>query len=110
MAENNLIKKESAKQYLGFFLNEKEFYFPISLIEGIVEVPKITRLPNSQSYVEGVINFRGQIMPVIDTQKRLNLGEVKKTSKNRVVIVRCFNRLLGFIVDSVKKVLEIPDK
>ena len=74
----------------------------------IVRVPDITSVPNAPDYIEGVINLRGRIIPVVDLRKRFreNVGEPNK--KNRIVVVELEGRLIGLIVNSASEVLRIP--
>jgi purine-binding chemotaxis protein CheW len=70
----------------------------------------ITSIPNSPDFIEGVINLRGHIIPVIDLRKRLKLGPLAEENKNntRILIVNVQDRVTGFIVDAVSEVLKIP--
>lgn len=105
-------KNESAMsgtsgKYFGFMLGDEEFNAPISLIQEIIEVPKITYVPNVPPYVEGVMNIRGRVVPVVDLKKRLGLGEKKLSMDSRVIVFRVKTRTVGFIVDAITDVFEL---
>src|ERR1700723_478218 len=95
-------------QVVGFRIGRETFGVPISLVRGIVRVPSITSVPNAPDYIEGVINLRGRIIPVVDLRKRFHeiVGEPSK--KNRIVVVELENRLIGLMVNSASEVLRIP--
>ena len=100
--------KSSNKQYIGFMLGSEEFTTPISLVQEIVEIPKVTYVPSLPPYVEGVMNLRGRIIPVVDMKKRLEFGEKTLSIDSRVIIFRT-NRVVGFIVDSITQVFGLSD-
>jgi purine-binding chemotaxis protein CheW len=95
-------------QVVGFRIGRETFGVPISLVREIVRVPSITSVPNAPDYIEGVINLRGRIIPVVDLRKRFReiVGEPSK--KNRIVVVELENRLIGLMVNSASEVLRIP--
>lgn len=68
---------------------------------------QITKVPQSPPCVEGVINLRGRIIPVIDLRKRLGMQNRERTSQSRIVVVYVHGRVLGFVVDQVREVLRI---
>ena len=68
----------------------------------------ITRVPQSPPSVEGVVNLRGQITPVLDLRKRFELEAQAQGNDSRIVVVEIHDRVLGFIVDRVNEVLEVP--
>jgi purine-binding chemotaxis protein CheW len=95
-------------QLVGFRIGRETFAVPISMVREIVRVPAITSVPNAPDYIEGVINLRGRIIPVVDLRKRFHeiVGEPNK--KNRIVVVELENRLIGLMVNSASEVLRIP--
>jgi purine-binding chemotaxis protein CheW len=103
-------KQSTSKQYICFILGETEFNAPISLIQEIVEMPVITLVPNVPPYVEGVMNLRGRVIPVIDLKKRLGLGERTNSSDSRIIVFRIKDRTVGFIVNAITQVLELSDE
>ena len=106
MTANPSAKEKTAVQYIGFLLGTKEFATPISLVQEIVEVPKITYVPNAPDYVEGVINLRGRVVPVVDFSKRLQLGTKNLSIDSRIIVFQT-GRTVGFIVDAITQVFKL---
>ena len=102
-------EKDEILQLVGFVIGEDLFALDILMVQEIIRTPTITNLPNSPAFIEGVINLRGNIIPVIELRKRLNLPDPKdkNTADTRIVIVNVNNRVTGFIVDSVSKILKV---
>jgi purine-binding chemotaxis protein CheW len=95
-------------QVVGFRIGRETFGVPISLVREIVRVPSITSVPNAPDYIEGVINLRGRIIPVVDLRKRFHETVGEPSKKNRIVVVELENRLIGLMVNSASEVLRIP--
>jgi len=95
-------------QIVGFRIGRETYGLPISIVREIVRVPEITAVPNAPDHIEGVINLRGKILPVVDLRKRFNAVPVAPHSKNRIVVVEADGRLVGLIVSSASEVLRIP--
>ncbi|MDH5599777.1 MAG: chemotaxis protein CheW [Gammaproteobacteria bacterium] len=97
-------------QLVGFGIGKERFGVDILTVQEIIRSTEVTPVPNSPSFVEGVINLRGDIIPVIDLRKRLSLYlESNDIEKNWVLILRIGNRVVGFIVDNVSEVLKIAE-
>ncbi|TYP56131.1 chemotaxis protein CheW [Thermosediminibacter litoriperuensis] len=105
--EETATGKNSEGQYILFRLGEQDFITEITSVREILNVPEITRVPQAPSFVEGVINIRGNIIPVIDLRKRLEMGSFARGDQNRIIVVDIGNSLTGFIVDVVKEVKRI---
>ena len=69
---------------------------------------EITQVPNTPDYVEGVVNLRGRIIPIVDLRTRLNFEKKKHDTHTRIIVVELVARTVGFIVDEVSEVLRIP--
>lgn len=95
-------------QLVVFQLGTEEFGVDIKQVKEIIKVTEITRIPNSPSFVEGVINLRGQITTVMDLRKRLDLMVSEQTENTRIIIVELEKNTVGMIVDSVAEVLRLP--
>ncbi len=96
-------------QLVSFFLGEDEFGADILMVQEIIRIQPITRVPNAPHFVEGVINLRGKVIPIVDLRKRLNVsGTAEDPRKVRVIVVDVEGKITGFIVDSVSQVLRIP--
>jgi len=92
---------------VGFRVGAETFGVPISCVHEIVRVPEITSVPDSQDFVEGVINLRGKIIPVVDLRKRFGQQPSEPARKNRVIVVESENRLVGLMVDAASEVMRI---
>jgi purine-binding chemotaxis protein CheW len=95
-------------QIVTFFLAEEEFGVDILLVKEIIRPTTITEVPNTLSYVEGVINLRGKVVPVVDLRKRLYLNASPQDKSTRIMIIEMEERTTGFILDSVSKVMTLP--
>jgi purine-binding chemotaxis protein CheW len=80
----------------------------IDAVHEIVKVPDITEVPDAPAFLEGVINLRGKIVPVVDLRKRMRLDGKEKTKSSRVLITENDGRLVGLLVDAVSEVLKLP--
>ncbi len=97
------------KQFIIAYLNKDQYGIDIKYIENIIVMQSITRVPKSQSFFKGVINLRGEIVPVMSLRKKLGMEEVPFTGKSRIIIVRPEAQAapVGFIVDEVKEVITL---
>ncbi len=89
-------------------IGDETYGVRISAVREIVRVPAITAVPNAPDYIEGVINLRGKIIPVMDLRKRFGIKNVEPNKKNRILVVELENKVLGLIVNSASEVLKIP--
>ena len=96
-------------QVVIFRLGAEEFGVPIMSVQEIVRVPEaLTRVPKTPPFVEGVINLRGTVLPVIDQRSRLGLPTLARSEGQRIMVYMLGGQRTGFIVDSVAEVLRIP--
>ncbi len=95
-------------QMVSFHLQGEEYGLDIQKVQEIIRLQDLTRVPNSPDYVEGVINLRGKVIPVIGLRKRFRLGDRPHDHQTRIVVAEVNGGILGFIVDSVSEVLRIP--
>ncbi len=101
-------EKDLIMQLVGFKIGKEQFGVDILMVQEIIRSAPITAVPNSPEFIEGVINLRGSIIPVIELRKRLNLYKPSEHhGKDWILIVDVDGRVTGFIVDSVTKVLKI---
>jgi len=89
-------------------VGSEEFGLDILRVQEIIRHQQLTRVPNSPDFVDGVINLRGQVIPVIALRKRFGLDESGHDNQARIVVLEVQSMVLGFIVDSVPEVLRIP--
>ena len=94
-------------QLVSFVLAGEEFAVDILAVQEINRMMDLTRVPQSPPEVEGVINLRGKIIPVVDLRKRFGMPAVERTEQTRIVVVEINKRVLGFLVDRVNEVLRI---
>ncbi|HOQ49376.1 MAG TPA: chemotaxis protein CheW [Candidatus Kapabacteria bacterium] len=94
-------------QLVSFHIEEEEFAVDILNIQGINRMMNITRVPNTPAFVEGIINLRGQVIPVVNLRKRLGFPPKEPDKATRIIVVEIGKRVIGFIVDSVNEVLRI---
>ena len=100
---------EEEEQFVVFKLDEQEYAVPIETVQEIVIIPEgLTHVPKTPDFVEGVINLRGNVLPVIDLRKRFDLQEKQRDEHQRIMVFVIDNISVGFIVDSVNEVLKIP--
>ena len=99
---------EKDLQIVGLRVGGETFGIPISQVREIVRVPQITAVPNAPEIVEGVMNLRGRIVPIVDLRKRFRETDIQPNKKNRVVIVEMDGRLVGLTVNAASEVLKIP--
>jgi purine-binding chemotaxis protein CheW len=97
------------EQVVIFRLDKEEFGAPIASVQEIVRIPdELIRVPKAPSFVEGVINLRGTVLPVIDLRLRLGLEQVERSDRQRIMVFLISDVRTGFIVDQVAEVLRIP--
>lgn len=99
---------EKELQVVGFRIGRETFGLPIAMVREIVRVPEITSVPNAPAYIEGVINLRGRIIPVVDLRKRFGDKSPESNKRNRIVVAEIGRRAIGLIVHSATEVLRIP--
>lgn len=100
------------RQLVSFRIGEEEFGVDILMVQEIIRLPNITPIPNAPSFILGMINLRGKIIPVIDLRQRLRIhGGSRRESdrRSRILIVEMFTHVTGFIVDSVSEVMKVAD-
>ena len=96
-------------QVVTFNLVGEDFALPILDVREIIRMTDITPVPHAPGFVEGVINLRGQIIPVVDLRKRFNLGEQEIHEDSRIMVIEVSDNVLGVIVDAVSEVLRIAE-
>ena len=101
---------EQIKQLVSFILGKEEFGVDILMVQEIIRLATITPIPNAPEFIEGVINLRGKVIPIIDLRKRLKITkeEVKNAKHTRILVIEIDGNVTGFIVDAVSEVLKIP--
>ena len=101
-------KEEAKDVHLVTFNLGEEYGVPIGQVQEIVRVGGITMVPNSPSYMEGVINLRGRVLPVLNLRKRLGLSDKEMSNASRIVVTEVGSKVIGLLVDAVSHVIKIP--
>ena len=104
-------QQENIRQYLTFCLADEQYGLDVLQVREVLELPRVTRVPRMSSFMKGVINIRGSVVPVIDLRLKLGLAEVLKNVHTRVVIIKVVANeekiAMGIQVDSVQEVVDI---
>lgn len=108
MAEDTKAKALTETQLVVFDLASEFYGVDIGDVREIIRMQTVTRVPGAPPFVEGVINLRGKVVPVVDLRKRLHLQVAEETKESRIVVVDIGGRDVGVIVDGVTEVLRIP--
>lgn len=103
-----MLDKNFDNQFVVFKLGQEYYGIDILNVKTIERLTSITRVPNSPPYVKGVMNLRGEVIPVIDMQERFRLSSGEYTNETRIIIVNIEDVVIGMIVDSASEVLSIP--
>ena len=103
-------KKQDAElmQLVTFSIDDEEFGVDILKVQEIIRTMEITKVPRAPEFVEGVINLRGKVIPIIDLRRRFGLVSRDHDKHTRIIVIDISNMIVGFVVDSVSEVLRIP--
>ncbi|MBC7217962.1 MAG: chemotaxis protein CheW [Candidatus Caldatribacterium sp.] len=102
-------RQESEMQYIVFRVDEEHYGVPIEEVREINRVATITRIPKSPEFLEGVMNLRGEVIPIVDLRKRFGLPQAIRNELTRIIVVEVGGGKTGFIVDAVEGVEKIPE-
>ena len=105
----NRVELEDSTNLVTFRLGSGEYAIDIMQAKEIIKMEKITLIPNAPDFVEGVINLRGNIIPIIDLKKRFNLEETEGDKNTGIIIVKIEDVDMGIIIDSISKVVSISN-
>ncbi len=100
-------KIDEIVQLVTFKLGSEEFALDILKVQEINRIVEITKVPKAPDFVEGVINLRGRVIPIVDIRKKFHLNIKEATKETRIIVVNIMNKTIGLIVDSVSEVLRI---
>ncbi len=96
-------------KYLTFVLAGEQYCIGIKAVNSIQNMMPVTPLPQTPSYVRGVMNLRGTIIPVINTRTKFGMPEIEPTGETGIIILEVDGKQIGILVDSVKEVLDIDE-
>jgi purine-binding chemotaxis protein CheW len=107
--------KNEATAYLTFTLGEEKFAIPVEHVQEVVEFGQVTKIPNAPAYMLGIINLRGQVLPLLDTKMKLGLPATVRTNKSRVMVLDIpmpddKTLHIGAVVDIAREVVELNQK
>jgi len=94
-------------QLVSFLLSNEEYGVEVLKVREIIRMPSITKMPNTPDYVEGIINLRGKVIPIISMRRRFGLPESDHDGHTRIMVMDVAGGLTGFIVDGVSEVIRI---
>jgi purine-binding chemotaxis protein CheW len=108
--DDNIKTQLSGKtlQAVTFALGSEEYGVDIAQVQEINRMVTITHVPRAPKFMEGVINLRGQLIPIIDLRTRFGMQRSERTKNTRIVVTEIGNKRIGMVVDSVSEVLRIP--
>ena len=113
MSTNALVKvgestqQDELIQLVSFMLADEEYGVEVLKVREIIRMPTITKMPNVPQYVEGIINLRGKVIPIISMRRRFGLMDNENSVQTRIIIMDVAGSLTGFVVDSVSEVIRI---
>lgn len=108
--DENIVLNE-AKQYIVVKLDSEQYGIDISFVDNIVRMQRITRVPKAQFYFSGVINLRGEIIPVMNLRMKFGLDSKEDTNATRIIIVKPENNAkIGILVDEVREVVTLEEE
>lgn len=94
-------------QFVGFRLGDEDYAIAITKIQEIILMKPITRLPQAPDYIEGLINLRGAVIPVVNLRKRFGLPALEVDDETRTIVVNVQDRTVGCVVDAVTRVMRL---
>ena len=95
-------------QLVTFSISDEEFGVDILKVQEIIRTMEISKVPRAPDFVEGVINLRGKVIPIIDLRRRFGLAHKLHDKNTRIIVIEMTDVIVGFVVDAVSEVLRIP--
>jgi purine-binding chemotaxis protein CheW len=108
-AADSMASADDNGQFLTFTLQNEEYGIEILKVQEIKGFSKITPIPNAPSFVRGVMNLRGTVVPIIDLRARFSMTEKDYDQFTCIIVVNVGTRVVGLVVDTVSDVLNIPN-
>lgn len=110
MTRDDMRDATAKRELIAFRIGEQEFCVDITTVREIRGFVPATPLPHAPAYVNGVINLRGTVLPVIDLGLRMGLSKIEPTARSVIVVARIENQLFGLLVDAVSDILTVTDE
>ncbi len=104
----NAAALNDVRQVVSFSVNNEEYGVDILSVQEINRTMHVTRVPNAPSHIDGVINLRGKVIPVIDLRSCLGFARKEHDQHTRIIVIEVRSKVVGLVVDQVQKVLSIP--
>lgn len=95
-------------QLISFMVGDEEYGLDILRVKEVIRVREITRLPRAPSFVKGIINLRGDVIPIIDLRDKFGLAAAEQTAMTRVIVADVDGKLVGMVVDAASQVVRVP--
>ena len=97
------------KQLISFTVGAEEYGLELLRVKEVIRMRQITWLPKAPACVKGVINLRGDVIPIVDLRERFGLAAQEQTAMTRVIVVEVEGRMIGMVVDSASQVVRVPE-
>lgn len=107
MDKTEINANEAIKQYIVVSLGVEQYGINIQYVQNIVRMMKITRVPKAKNSIKGVVNLRGEIIPVMSVRLKFNLNDDEFSNNTRIIFVKVDGNEIGLIVDEVKEVIQL---
>ncbi len=101
-------KTDELRQFISFAVGDEEYGLELLRVKEVIRLREITWLPKAPVFVKGIINLRGDVIPIISLREKFGLPETESTAATRVIVVEADGRLIGMVVDSASQVVRIP--
>jgi purine-binding chemotaxis protein CheW len=101
---------EDSASLLSFFIGNAEFAMHVSDAAEVIRLQAVTDVPNTPAYIMGILSLRGEMVPVIDLKRRMNLGALDAGPRARILVVACWDLHAGLAVDGINSVFSVPKK
>ena len=102
------LEGEGTKKFISFTVGEEEYGLELLRVREVIRVRETTWLPRAPSFVKGIINLRGDVIPIVDLRDKLGLPSRPAEADTRIIVVEVEARLIGMVVDSASQVVRIP--
>ena len=100
--------REEVRQFLSFTVGSEEYGVELPRVREVIRIRGITRLPKTARFVKGIINLRGEVIPIVDLREKFGLEAAETTTTTRVMVVEAEGKRMGMVVDSASQVVRIP--
>lgn len=96
-------------QQVVFKIAKEEYGVDIMSVNGIEKYQEVVKIPNAPEYVDGIINLRGEVLPVFSLRKKFHLEDIEKDDKTKIIVAFANDMKIGFVVDSVVEIISIDE-